>query len=76
MRPICPDCKYEPPASRIPFGTPIEFMPGATVHSADCPQVAWMEETRKRILPELIEMERALRRGAGEAHLFVIGGAA
>jgi len=71
---ICPDCKYERPASRIPFGTPIEFMPGATMHSVDCPQVAWIDETRKRILPELIEMERVRRRGAAEAHLFVIAG--
>lgn len=74
MRPICPDCKYEPPASRIPFGTPIEFMPGATVHSADCPQVAWMKDAQKKIAAQIEEMERVRRRGLSKTHGYVIGG--
>ncbi len=49
---VCPDCKYERPKSSIPFGTPIEFMPGATIHSADCPQVAWMKDAQKKIAEE------------------------
>ncbi len=51
---------------QIPFGFPLSN--GMTErHRSDCPRVAWIEETRQRLLPELIEADRVRRRGAAEA---------
>lgn len=45
---------------------------GVRCHPADCPTVAFIREMQKRILPELIEMDRVRRRGAAEARNYVI----
>lgn len=46
---------------------------GTQTHPADCPTVAWIKETQKRLQPELEEMARRRRRAAAEAANYVIG---
>lgn len=64
-------CPPEARPPEPPFGVAVRL--GGERHRSDCPKVAWIEETRRALLPELIEMDRVRRRGAARAMNYVIG---